>query len=553
MLTSLQIKNFVLIDDLEIDFRDGFSVLTGQTGAGKSIILGALNFLMGQRADNRVIAENREKCSIEGHFDISGYGFEQLFTENGCDYDPADTIFRREISVSGKSRAFINDTPVSLSVMKEIGSHLINIHSQHQTLLLGTQSFQTAVLDSIAGNTALREEYSRCFSAYNRDKHALDRLKEEDSAGRNELEYLQYQFDELTEAGLTEEEQNELEAEQSFLMHTEEIKEALYRSGELIYGDNSGAISPLMMALQSLKEAAGKMSTIQELTDRMHSCIIELKDIGSEIAGIENRISFDPERMQAVTDRLDLIYSLQKKHHCSSMYELIGYRESLREKLDRSGSVGYDIDRLERLVKEDFSQTEAAARQLSDTRIKAAQQAESAIMSGLVPLGLPNAAFKVDISSKEHFQENGKDDIHFMFSANQGVALQDISAVASGGELSRVMLVIKSLLAGAVNLPTMIFDEIDTGVSGAVAEQMALLMRRMCAGGCQVLAISHLPQIAAKSDCHYLVYKVEDNSSTHTYIKLLDREQRIMEIARMMSGSVITDAALNNAKTLIEE
>lgn len=552
MLKSIQIKSYVLIKSLDIDFRQGFSVLTGQTGAGKSIILGALNLLMGQRAESRVIAEGAEKCTVEGHFDISGFGLESLFENNGLDYDEHDTIFRREVSISGKSRAFINDTPVSLSLLKEIGGHLIDIHSQHQNLLLGTEAFQTSVIDTVAGNETLLSQYRNAYTQYSRQSTRLAGLRKESEECIREQEYLQFQYDELDMAHLSEGEQQELEEEQDVLSHAEEIKECLYQVCEHLEGD-SGAIPVLRQALQSMRGAARNLPAAEQLADRMDSCLIEMRDICSEASRYGEATTFNPERLDAITDRLDQLYSLMKKHRCDTIESLIEYASSIKGRLDRMGSYQEEISALESDVCKSLKEAAALADKLTKSRKKAAGDMEKRIIPMLIPLGIPSARISVQVTQKERLDVNGADQTEFLFSANQGSALQELASVASGGELSRVMLAIKSMMAGARNLPVIIFDEIDTGVSGAVAERMAIMMRDMCAEGRQVIAISHLPQIAAKSDAHYLVYKEEGDDATHTYIRELNKEQRITEIARMMSGATITEAALENARTLMRE
>ena len=552
MLKSLHISHYVLIDSLDIDFRQGFSVLTGQTGAGKSIILGALNLLTGQRAESRTISEDADKCIIEGHFDLTGFGLQDSFTEYGLDYDETDTIFRREILKSGKSRAFINDTPVGLSELKDIGSRLIDIHSQHQNLLLGTETFQTYVTDTIAGNTELLKEYRECYRQHAECSRRLKELRDEEALSHSEHDYIQFQYDELEKARLISGEQEQLENEQELLSNAEEIKEALYQAISFLNGESDSAVLRTRQALQSLKNAAHGISSVQELTGRLDSCLIELRDICSEAERIEDATSYNPERLEYISNRLSTIYSLQKKHNCDSEDSLIELTGTLQEKLSRISSFGEDIADMERQEKSLRDKLQALAAKLSESRKKAAVSIRERIMQMLAPLGIKGGQFHIGISHKDSFDGNGSDRISFMFAANQGSSLQELAQTASGGEISRVMLIIKSLLAGAIDLPTVIFDEIDTGVSGAVAEQMALMMRRMCSEGHQVIAITHLPQIASKGDIHYLVYKNETDGSTHTYISELDKEQRITEIARMISGATITDAALDNARALID-
>ncbi len=553
MLKSIQIRHYVLIESLDIDFHDGFSVMTGETGAGKSIILGAMNLLMGQRAESRVISDGADKCTVEGIFDVTGYGLQQLFDENGLDYDETDTIVRREVSATGKSRAFINDTPVSLALLREIGAHLIDIHSQHQNLLLGTESFQFSVVDSFAADGAELTAYRKCFDGWRECRARLENLRQEEAQNRREQDFLQFQFDELEKAKLYTGEQEELESEQSILSNAEDIKAALYQASESLDGEQGGAIRSVRSALHSLESASRNLPAASELTERLQSCLIELRDINESAGRLGDGTNYDPQRLEAVSERLDLLYSLLKKHGYDSVDGLIGFRDELETKLNRLESYSEDIKEAERQVRELHSQMEAHALQLRKLRTEAASALEKRITDALTPLGMPNATFRIQLTDSGTFDRNGADRLQFMFTANKGSKLQELSETASGGELSRVMLTVKSVMAGARNLPTIIFDEIDTGVSGAVAGKMALMMRDMCKDGRQVIAISHLPQIAAKSGAHYLVYKKEGEAATHTHISELDEKGHITEIARMISGETITAAALDNARALIEE
>ena len=553
MLKSIQIRHYVLIESLDIDFHDGFSVMTGETGAGKSIILGAMNLLMGQRAESRVISDGADKCTVEGIFDVTGYGLQQLFDENGLDYDETDTIVRREVSATGKSRAFINDTPVSLALLREIGAHLIDIHSQHQNLLLGTESFQFSVVDSFAADCAELTAYRKCFDGWRECRARLENLRQEEAQNRREQDFLQFQFDELEKAKLSQGEQEELESEQSILSNAEDIKAALYQASESLDGEQGGAIRSVRSALHSLESASRNLPAASELTERLQSCLIELRDINESAGRLGDGTNYDPQRLEAVSERLNLLYSLLKKHGYDSVDGLIGFRDELETKLNRLESYSEDIKEAERQVCELHSQMEAHALQLRKLRTEAASALEKRITDALTPLGMPNATFRIQLTDSGTFDRNGADRLQFMFTANKGSKLQELSETASGGELSRVMLTVKSVMAGARNLPTIIFDEIDTGVSGAVAGKMALMMRDMCKDGRQVIAISHLPQIAAKSGAHYLVYKKEGEAATHTHISELDEKGHITEIARMISGETITAAALDNARALIEE
>ncbi len=552
MLNQVHIRNYVLIDRLDIQFREGFSVMTGETGAGKSIILGALNLLLGGRADSRTIRQGADKCTIEGTFAIAGYGLEQFFSDNGLDYDPNETIMRRELSASGKSRAFINDTPVTLTQLRDLGCHLIDIHSQHQNLALGTQPFQLDVVDTIAANSKVKTEYVQSFAKWSELKTRLARLKAEFDSDNTDREYLEFQLEGLESARLVSGEQEELEQEADILSHAEEIKQELFTAAQILSGDESGCITKLRSALQYFRSAQKKYPQAQELADRLDSCLIELKDIAETADNAQEEINYDPARLEQVNERLDLIYSLLKKHKKESIAQLLELAGNIRTRLDRSSSYEFEIEQLTIQTESARVEMEKKASGLTQTRKKASDTIIRDIKELLAPLGIPNVKFSIEIQPSTVYDRNGHDDIRFMFSANRSVPMQEISQVASGGEIARVMLCIKSLMAGARALPTIIFDEIDTGVSGAVAERMAMLMKQMSDGNRQVLAITHLPQIAAIGQTHYKVFKTDDQDATHTRIAVLEDDDRIREIAGMMSGSTLTQAALDNAKALIE-
>lgn len=552
MLKSITIDNYVLIEHLEIDFHKGFSVLTGETGAGKSIILGAINLLSGQRADAKSIRQGADRCTIEGHFDISNYHLEDFFTDNGLDIDSSDTILRRDLSSNGKSRAFINDIPVTLTQLKELSNRLIDIHSQHQNLALGSQLFQTGFVDTIANNNNELNSYSKCFEEYIKLQKELSELKKQAANSNDDLDYIRFQYDTLLQAKLVDGEQEELEEELEILEHAEEIKEQLYRASMLFDSDEGGVISNLKQILQSLRQASRNYSGAEELADRTESTLIEIKDIFAETTNAAESINFNPERLQQVNDRLDTIYSLQKKFKTDSVAGLITTMEQYGKQLDMAGSFDYIIEEVEKRLKNVEKALKKSADNLTSTRKKSASVIEKDISKMLVPLGIPNIQFHIDIQLKEIYDETGQDDIRFLFSANKAVPMQELSTVASGGELSRVMLSIKSLLAGAKTLPTIIFDEIDTGVSGAIADKMAQMMQQLCRNGHQVLAITHLPQIASYGEHHYKVYKEDNDDATRTGIMLLNRDERIIEIAQMMSGTSLSQAAIENAKSLIE-
>ena len=552
MLNQVHIRNYVLIDRLDIQFREGFSVMTGETGAGKSIILGALNLLLGGRADSRTIRQGADKCTIEGTFAIAGYGLEQFFSDNGLDYDPNETIMRRELTASGKSRAFINDTPVTLTQLRDLGCHLIDIHSQHQNLALGTQPFQLDVVDTIAANSKVKTEYVQSFAKWSELKTRLARLKAEFDSDNTDREYLEFQLEGLESARLVSGEQEELEQEADILSHAEEIKQELFTAAQILSGDESGCITKLRSALQYFRCAQKKYPQAQELADRLDSCLIELKDIAETADNAQEEINYDPARLEQVNERLDLIYSLLKKHKKESIAQLLELAGNIRTRLDRSSSYEFEIEQLTIQTESARVEMEKKASGLTQTRKKASDTIIRDIKELLAPLGIPNVKFSIEIQPSTVYDRNGHDDIRFMFSANRSVPMQEISQVASGGEIARVMLCIKSLMAGARALPTIIFDEIDTGVSGAVAERMAMLMKQMSDGNRQVLAITHLPQIAALGQTHYKVFKTDDQDATHTRIAVLDGDDRIREIAGMMSGSTLTQAALDNAKALID-
>ena len=552
MLKEIHINNYVLIDRLDIEFQEGFSVMTGETGAGKSIILGAMNLLLGGRADSKTIMQGADKCTIEGSFSIAGYGLEQFFKENELDYWPDDTTLRRELMQSGKSRAFINDTPVSLNQMRDLGCRLIDIHSQHQNLALGTQSFQLDVVDTIASNSTVKAAYGQSFDNWSALKAELARLKAEFESDNTDREYLEFQLKGLDDARLKEGELKDLEQESDMLEHAEEIKQELFRASELISGDEDGTLTRLRSALQSMRSAQKNWPQAQELSERLDSCLIELKDIAETIDDAQEGINFDPARLEQVNERLDLIYTLLKKHKKENIAELLELAESIRTRLDRSGSYELDIEKLTAQVEAARKEMEKRAAELTKSRQKASDIIIKDIKALLVPLGIPNIQFAVDIQPAAEYDRTGHDDLRFMFSANKAVPMQELSQVASGGEIARVMLSVKSLIANVRTLPTIIFDEIDTGVSGAVAEKMALLMEQMAGADRQVLAITHLPQIAAMGRTHYKVYKTEEKDATRTRIALLDYNERIREIASMMSGATLTQAALDNAKTLID-
>lgn len=550
MLQHLYIKNYALIDELDIDFPKGFSVITGETGAGKSIILGAIGLLLGNRADVKAIKPGERKCVIEAHFNISGYKLKELFDDNDADYDEQDCIIRRELSSNGKSRAFVNDSPVSLQFLRALGGSLVDIHSQHQNLLLQKEDFQLGVVDVIAHDDDLKADYEKAFGQYKKDVKALDDMEKKLEAVRQNEEFLRFQFNELQAAQLSDGIQEELEQESAALSHSEDIKSALFRADSLLNGDETGVIGQTGMAAEALHSIESVFPKVKELADRLDTAKIELEDIGADVSSYSDNIDFNPARLDEVNSQLDTIYSLEKKHHVESVSELIAIRDDIEKQLNGID----DSDDLLSELKDKVAASEAVCRKnaevLSERRKKAAKATEKEMKSRLMPLGMPNVRFIVDVKEKD-LSPNGKDNVVFLFSANKSTAPQPVSEVASGGEVARVMLSLKAMISGAVALPTIIFDEIDTGVSGAIASKMAQVMKDMADAGRQVISITHLPQIAAVGVAHYKVEKNETAKGTTSHMRRLTDEERVREIAGMLSGDNITNAALQNAKELL--
>ena len=551
MLKSLFIQNYALIDTLDIRFAPGFSVITGETGAGKSIILGAIGLLLGQRADSRSIKNGANRCVIEATFDLSAYGMELFFEQNDLDFDGKECIVRREITAAGKSRAFINDTPATVNQLKELGEMLIDIHSQHQNLLLNKENFQLQVIDILAGDREEMQQYKTLYTAFRKVRKQLEQAQKEAEQARTEEDYLAFQLDQLEKASLKEGEQEELEQEAETLTHAEDIKQTLYQTGSLLEDEQNGILSAVKSSVHLLENLEKIYPDGEELYERMNSCYIELKDLSGEITGKAEAFEFNPERLAYVNERLNTIYELQQKHHVNSLEELLQIEHDYREKLDAINHSDERINQLQEECRQAEQMLLTQARCLTAMRTKAAEQAEKEMKKRLIPLGIPNVQFKVELGQKEQPDENGADKINFLFSANKNGRLQPIAQVASGGEIARVMLSLKAMISGAVKLPTIIFDEIDTGVSGSIAEQMAHIMQEMGALNRQVISITHLPQIAAMGATHYKVYKEDHAESTTSHIVQLDEKGRIEEIAHMLSGSALTDAAINNAKELL--
>lgn len=551
MLRSLYIQNYALIEKLDIRFDSGFSVITGETGAGKSIILGAIGLLLGQRADVKSIRKGATKCVIEAHFDVSAYGMKPFFEANELEYED-ECILRRELYASGKSRAFINDTPASLAQMKELGELLIDVHSQHQNLLLNKEGFQLNVLDLLAHDEAELAAYQKLYNDWRQARQDLEELVARAEQNRADEDYIRFQLEQLEEANLTDGEQEELEQEAEMLTHAEDIKAGLYRAGQALNADEGSVLEALkdcqntMMGLRSVFAPAG------ELADRLDSVYIELKDISQEVSDKEEEVEFNPARLDEVNARLNLIYSLQQKHRVDTVKALLSLQENYALQLSAITSSDEDIARLEARVKELFTQVNAQAQVLTEARTRVAREVERQMAARLVPLGMPNVRFQVEIGTRKEPGVHGADTVNFLFSANKNGVLQSISQVASGGEIARVMLSVKAMIAGAVKLPTIVFDEIDTGVSGEIADRMADIMQEMGDNDRQVISITHLPQIAARGRAHYKVYKEDNEVETNSHIRRLTDDERVEELAHMLSGATLTEAALNNARALLK-
>ena len=552
MLRQLYIRNFTLIDELDITFKSGFSVITGETGAGKSIILGAIGQILGNRADARMVKAGCDKCVIEAHFDLSNYDMEGFFDDNDIDYEPEDCIIRRELKANGKSRAFINDTPVALTTARELGQQLVDIHSQHQNLLLQKEDFQLNVVDIIAHNSQLLSDYRTLFDGYAKAKAALREKEEECEKDRANEDFLRFQADELVKAQLVDGEQEELEQELETLSHAEDIKGALFDADNLLSGDDRCITQSCKTMLSRLSDIGDVYPAIRQVTERIDSAYIELKDIARDISNLAESIDFDPARLTMANERLDTIYTLQKKHHVESVAELIAIRDSLTARLNDITNSEDMLEDMRRQVEDMHRKATEAAARLTESRQEAARHVTEQLLAQMTALGMPNARFEIKFETKE-LAVDGADRISYMFSANKNVPLEPIAQVASGGEVARVMLSLKAMISGAVKLPTIIFDEIDTGVSGRVAEMMAQIMRQMGRADRQVISITHLPQIAALGTTHYKVEKTDTDDTTISRMRMLGHDERIKEIAQMLSGSNISDAAIENAKSLLEK
>lgn len=550
MLKQLYIKNFTLIDELNIQMHPGFSVITGETGAGKSIILGAIGLLLGNRADSKSIKAGRDRCVMEAHFDLSKYDMQQFFTDNDIDEDLSDTIIRRELTAAGKSRAFINDTPVSLTKMRELGEQLVDIHSQHQNLLLQKEDFQLNVVDIIAQDEKQRKNYEAAYNQYKQANQKLNALKAEIEKNRENEDFLRFQFKELDEAQLQNGEQEELEQEYEMLSHSEDIKTALYQADNHLSGDDGNIIERLKLTSEQLANIKDVYPEVTELLERIDSSYIELKDIAQEVNGLTDHVEFDPARLETINERLDKLNSLQQKFHVRDLGELIETYHQLKEQLSHIDHSDEDVEALEQEVTQLLEKAQKQAKELTAIRTKAAKKVEEEMKQRLIPLGIPNVRFSISLTEKP-LSHDGGDKVSFLFSANKSTPLQPVTQVASGGEIARVMLSLKAMISGAVKLPTIIFDEIDTGVSGKIAEKMAQIMVEMGNHERQVLSITHLPQIAAMGSHHYKVSKEETDNGTISRMTELSQQERVQEIAQMLSGSDVSEAALANAKELL--
>lgn len=549
MLKKLHISNYVLIKNLDVDFTNGLSIITGETGAGKSILLGALGLVLGERADAKTLSDKNKKCIIEAEFDISEYPLQQFFSENEIDYE-TQTIIRREINAEGKSRAFVNDTPVNLSLLKTLSSTLVDVHSQHQTLTVGNSSFQLNVTDALANHSELLLSYRENFNHYRQLQNTLNDLLEKEKQASAEFDFIQFQYEELNNANLKEGETETLEKELEILTHSESILKSVETARHLISEDEQNAVQLIHQSIQQLQQAAKYHPKTESILKRLMSCNIELKDIASEMDLIQNNIHFNPERIEIISERLSVINHLLQKHRLNEVSNLLQLKDSLEQKLSGFNSVAEDIERIKKEIATVESTLNKQAATLSENRKEAAKKLTRKILKLLHEVALPDAQFEASLTSLQHFSHSGLDAIRFLFSANKGVQPQELSKVASGGEMSRLMLCLKAILAEVTSMPTIIFDEIDTGISGETAFKVGNMIEAL-AKKRQVIAITHLPQMASKGEMHYFVYKQTLGSNTETRVKLLSKEERIQEIAKMLSGEGITEASIENAKDLL--
>jgi DNA repair protein RecN (Recombination protein N) len=551
MLKRLAIRNYALIDNLDISFSNELNIMTGETGAGKSIILGALSLILGQRAEGKYFFNQQKKCVIEGTFEVNEFQLDDFFTENDLDYDK-ETVLRREISSDGKTRAFINDTPVNLALLKKLGEKLIDVHSQHATLEINNEEFQLLIIDIVAGNEDFLKHYRNTYRSYRKTQSHLKELISLAEQNKAELDYFQFQFDELEKAGLASGEQEELEQEQSELTHAEEIKRSLLISIGILNENEPSAAAQIKEALISLANAEKYKPEIGKITERLNSTLIEIKDLISELEDIEQRSLINESRLENVNDRLDLLYSLQKKHRVNSDYELIAVRDQFSIKISSILFADEDIEKLKAESDKLHKETLDLADQISKRRTDCIPNVETQVIQTLSEIGMPNAVLQIfnDTLPDGKFDTNGNNQIRFLFSANKGQTPLPMNKVASGGELSRLMLAIKSLVAVHTALPAIIFDEIDTGISGEVALRVGNIMEKL-SKNMQVISITHLPQIASRGNTHFCVYKDEENDITHTNIRELNKEERVLELAKMLSGNNPGESAIQNARELL--
>lgn len=551
MLKHLYIKNFTLINELDIDFFNGFSVISGETGAGKSIILGAISLLLGNRADSKQIKQGEKKCIIEAVFTLAKGVYDDFFKANGIDLDIDETILRREINDSGKSRAFINDTPVSLTLMRELGDQLVDIHSQHQNLLLQKEDFQLNIVDIIARNEQELQHYKEAYTDYKNTEKRLAQLKKQLEESAENEEFMRFQYEEIANANLEKEEQEELEQEYKTLSHAEDIKVSLYDADNELNEDEMGVVKKLKKAADFLSSITAVYPKAEEISQRLDAVYIEVKDIAEEVGMATSDVDFDPKRLDFINEKLDKIYHLEKKFHVESIVDLLDIANDLKTKLSAIDNSDEALNEVEAEVKAKEKRCKELAIALTNCRQKAAKIIEQDMKEKLVPMGIPNIQFQIAMDSKP-LASDGADKVEVLFSANKNSPLQPIAQVASGGEIARVMLALKAMISGAVKLPTIIFDEIDTGVSGKVAQQMAFVMQEMGNKNKQVISITHLPQIAALGSTHYKVEKRDTEKGTTSRLRQLSEEERVTEIAQMLSGTDISEAALMNARELLK-
>ena len=551
MITNLKVTNYALIERLDIDMDNGFAVITGETGAGKSIILGALSLLLGHRADTKAVKDGTQKCVVEAHFNIRHLNLKPVFDAEDIEYDADDTILRREITAAGKSRAFVNDTPVALATLRRVGEHLVDIHSQHQNLLLHDSDFQLSLIDTMAGCRDKVDEYRTAYAAYADAVKRHDSLKKQMAEDAERADYMRFQYQELADANLSDpEEQEELESMAKQMTCSEDIKSAIYKAINLTDNDDMGAINQLRQAANAMESVADSYPSARSFSERLYACYVETKDVAQELNRSLNAIDYDPRELERVNERLDLFYALQRKHRCNTLRQLMDVRDSLAEKLSAIDNGEEKLAECEAEMAETKKRAVALASCLTKLRKESAAKVDKEMVARLMPLGIPKVQFITKLTPTE-LSPSGADKAVFFFSANSSSQPQPVAEIASGGEIARVMLSLKALTGSATSLPTIIFDEIDTGVSGKVAEAMARMMKQMAEGGRQVISITHLPQIASAGTAHYRVVKTDTGSVTHTDMTRLTHDERVKEIAQMISGADISEAAKQQARELL--